>query len=456
MSWSGGSYTKGNAATGGWAGDASLGIGIEAGRHDTQDNDFATGINNCLAKDGQNAMTANINLGGYVPTNVGAGTAAAPAYCAGNDSNTGMFSAAADNIGFATNGSERVRIDNTGKVGIGTTSPVTGLNSVSSDTFSGNANTVALFQATKTTTADAGIAIGSLNGNSPYIAATSLNNGAGTASTLRFRTAATDRLIIDASGNVGIGTNNPSANLHVSGVTNMYGNANGAYSAVVRNDNTGGAAYGLIVDGARNNYAFAVRDYLGNYRVVLNSDGTCGIGAVGGNNASISVGSGGTVLLQTGNTSRFQVDSSTGYKQFYNGSIYIDNTAISSAVGTNALRYNTSNGFVTYDTSSRLIKDNIVDSPYGLDAVLALQPRKYFRTDDQREEVGFVADEVEGVVPETVTYGPKSCFTKNEEDTEIIPVGVNYDRLTSVLCKAIQELNAKVEALEARIAVLEA
>ena len=75
MSWSGGSYTKGNAGTGGWAGDASLGIGIEAGRHDTQDNDFATGINQCLNKDGSNAALGNLNLGGYRYTNAAASTA---------------------------------------------------------------------------------------------------------------------------------------------------------------------------------------------------------------------------------------------------------------------------------------------------------------------------------------------------------------------------------------------
>jgi len=75
MSWSGGTYTKGNAATGGWTGDASLGIGIEAGRHDTQDNDFATGINQCLNKDGSNAATGNLNIGGYKVTNIASGTA---------------------------------------------------------------------------------------------------------------------------------------------------------------------------------------------------------------------------------------------------------------------------------------------------------------------------------------------------------------------------------------------
>ena len=75
MGWSGGTYTKGNAGSGGWVGDAGLGIGIEASRHDTQDNDFATGINTCLTKDGQNTPTANLPMGGYKHTGVGNATA---------------------------------------------------------------------------------------------------------------------------------------------------------------------------------------------------------------------------------------------------------------------------------------------------------------------------------------------------------------------------------------------
>lgn len=74
MAWSGGNYTKGNNATGGWVGDASLGIGIEAGRHDIQDDDFATGINQCLNKDGSNAATGPFNAGGFKLTNIIAGT----------------------------------------------------------------------------------------------------------------------------------------------------------------------------------------------------------------------------------------------------------------------------------------------------------------------------------------------------------------------------------------------
>jgi microcystin-dependent protein len=50
-------------------GDASVGIKIEATRHDTQDDDFATGINQCLNKDGSNTATANLPMGGFKHTN---------------------------------------------------------------------------------------------------------------------------------------------------------------------------------------------------------------------------------------------------------------------------------------------------------------------------------------------------------------------------------------------------
>jgi hypothetical protein len=82
MAWSGGNFTRANGDNG-WVTDAGLGIGIEAGLHDNQDNDFKNGINQCLNKDGSNSATGNLNDGGYRHTNVGAATARSDAPQAG-------------------------------------------------------------------------------------------------------------------------------------------------------------------------------------------------------------------------------------------------------------------------------------------------------------------------------------------------------------------------------------
>ena len=131
--------------------------------------------------------------------------------------------------------------------------------------------------------------------------------------------------------------------------------------------------------------------------------------------------------------------------------LIIGGSVIASGAGTYPLKWNSSSGVVTYDTSSRLVKENIVDCPYGIAEVKQLQPRKYLRTDDQREEIGFVADELVAVLPEFVPLGPKSILTKDENDTEEIPLGVNYEKLTAVLTKALQEAMERIETLEQRL-----
>jgi hypothetical protein len=54
---------------------------------------------------------------------VGAGTVGAPVIAPTGDTNTGVFFPAADTIAFAEGGVEVMRVDSTGRVGIGTTTP---------------------------------------------------------------------------------------------------------------------------------------------------------------------------------------------------------------------------------------------------------------------------------------------------------------------------------------------
>jgi len=162
-----------------------------------------------------------------------------------------------------------------------------------------------------------------------------------------------------------------------------------------------------------------------------------------------------TERLRISNAGNFGFNTTTLTGKYnFDGSIYLFTQA--SGAGTNALRFNTSTGAVTYDTSSRLIKENIEPCPYGIAEIKQLQPRKYFRTDDQKDEIGFIADEVVEILPEFVPLAKKSTLTHNKEDTEIIPIAVNYEKLTAVLTKALQEAIERIETLEAKVAVLEA
>jgi hypothetical protein len=99
---------------------------------------------------------------------------------------------------FNTAGAERVRITDTGRVGIGTSSPVDTLHVVGSARFGDGTNF-------------AGVSAGA-SGSSFEAAAGSAN--------LLFKTGGTTRAFIDSSGRVGIGTTSPSAPLCVQGAAN--------------------------------------------------------------------------------------------------------------------------------------------------------------------------------------------------------------------------------------------
>jgi microcystin-dependent protein len=80
-----------------------------------------TSIGGTLITTGNVTFAANVSVSGVLV--VGAGAVGAPSYSTTGDTNTGLFFPAADTVAVATSAVERMRIDASGNVGIGTISP---------------------------------------------------------------------------------------------------------------------------------------------------------------------------------------------------------------------------------------------------------------------------------------------------------------------------------------------
>jgi hypothetical protein len=121
-----------------------------------------------------------------------------------------------------------------------------------------------------------------------------------------------------------------------------------------------------------------------------------------------------------------------------NGVVYLYNQA--SGAGNSTVKYNTITGLVSIDTSSIRYKDNVRDSKYGLSDLMKLSSKMFEYKDSGRTDVGFIAEEVFEIIPE---------FVAVNKDGQ--PESVAYDRITSLLVKAIQEQQVQIEELKAKL-----
>jgi hypothetical protein len=217
-----------------------------------------------------------------------------------------------DSMRFHTNGSEQVRIDSSGNVGIGTTSPIRPLEIQFTDATayagSGSGNALRVRNTSQATDTFSGLEMfagqNSAGGaNIARIFAVKESNTS-TATSLAFTTRASNQVLseamrINSAGNVGIGTANPSTKLHVpqggstiggvdlSNASILVGSTDTGIgiddNEIIKRHDTNGNSFNIGSQGTNGSISFKTGADTANGnipfdRMTIDSDGNVGIG----------------------------------------------------------------------------------------------------------------------------------------------------------------------------------
>ena len=260
----------------------------------------------------------------------------------------------------------------------------------------------------------------------------------------------TNAMYINASQNVGIGTTSPTTKLDVPTGNIQCGNdisigrynigSSGAYLTRYSSDGSIGliTAQGSLIFGTSSTESARI-DSSGNLLVgtTLNNlyAQTSGKGLCYRNGSSLDVlvtSDNAVILNRTG--------TDGGIVEFRKSSIAVGSISVTGS----STSYNV--------TSDYRLKNSIFPITAGLATISALNPVTYKWNVNHNGGEGFIAHELQTVIPHAVT-GEKDAIG---EDGNPIHQGVDYSKIVVHLVAAIQELSAKNDALEARLAALEA
>ena len=346
-----------------------------------------------------------------------------------------------------TIGTEKARFHSNGNFGIGTTSP---------DFLLDVAGRIGILEGT--------LGIAFHDGAGSVSAGVRADSG----DNLIFATGSSDteRMRIDSSGNVGIGTASPSTLLHLASTGNAILTLEADTDNVSESDNArielsqdGGATTGHMGYGSGTNGIDIWNDYSDYVRIGTNNVERLRITNVG----SLLVGQTSSASPGFNNTTAGGAWSSDGtslhLSRSSNGCAWFNRSTTTGSVqsfrydGTGVGTISVTGSSTAYNTSSDYrLKENIVALSGAIDRVKLLNPSRFnFIADPDTTVDGFVAHEVSDVVPEAI------CGEKDAVDAEGNPEyqGIDQSKLVPVLTAALQEALTKIEALEARIVALE-
>ena len=258
----------------------------------------------------------------------------------------------------------------------------------------------------------------------------------------------------DSSGNVGIGTSSPSYKTQISGASLGI--------ALALTDTNTASGVGQKITNTTNTLNFGINNSAGSafngggaYSAVFDATGAYPMAFCTNSAERMRIDSGGNLLV--GTTSDISTTNVEGIQIWRSGAAIIRTRRPFTTAAQHYEFYN-SNGQVgaintsgtstSYATSSDYrLKENIKPMQGALATVAQLNPVTYTWKADGSDGQGFIAHELQAVVPDCVT-GEKDAV-----DSEGNPVyqGIDTSFLVATLTKAIQELKAEVDDLKAQL-----
>ena len=366
-----------------------------------------------------------------------------------------------------TANTDRLVINSSGNVGIGTSSPTSysGFTTLSINNATNGGVIDLLTNDVRTAT---------FFNTSTYTAIGTITN-----IPLYFYTNNSERMRITSSGNVGIGTSSPASKLHVSFLNDFDGvriqNSNRGHSYLLTTAGSS-AEFFSIYDIDNSQYLYQVGNighgFLtgGSARMVITSTGNVGIGTTSpsykldvAGDINISTGAfrsqGEIVIRRSGNEVRMGSGDGSDYLVYYAGAsermritsvgeVYIAGTTDQGAYNLQVNGTGVWGAGAYVDGSDIKLKDNVKDLGSALGLIMNIKPKTFtykpFYNESKATQVGFIAQELEEVLKDEV-YKDGVIIQGKEYK------GVAYQSLIPLLVKALQEQQAQIEELKKKV-----